>query len=51
MTKEEYQKLIDMTLNLRTIECMLYEMAERLGQVNKVLKELILKREDKDALV
>ena len=48
MTKEEYQKLIDMTLNLRTAESMLCEATALLEQANKTLKELVLKKGEKD---
>ena len=51
MTKEEYQKLIDMTLNLRLAESMAVELADLIKKANKTLRELVLKREDKDALV
>ena len=51
MVKEEYQKLIDMTLNLRVAESMLCEATDILKQANKTLKELVLKKEEKDAVV
>ena len=43
MTEEEYQKLIELTLNMRCLESMLAEAIEILKQVNEVLKELVLK--------
>ena len=51
MIKEEYDKLISLTLSLRIAEGALAEAKEQLKKANEVLRELILKKEDKDALV
>ena len=45
MTKEEYDKLISLTLNLKIAESASAEAADLLKKANEVLKELILKKE------
>ena len=46
MTREEYQKLLDITLKLRTVESILCEAVGLLEQANKTLRELVLKKEE-----
>lgn len=47
MNKEEYDKLIDITLKLRIAESMSAELAFLLRKANEVLRELLLKKGEK----
>lgn len=48
MTKEEYQKLVELTLEMRILESLSSEIADRFKNANKILRELLLK-ENEDA--